>query len=229
MSDSKLQQRYEFCWSKNKLQELEEAIFSEKAKRSIVETCNNKGVNFKFIPPRAPHFGGLWEAAVKSAKHLLLKNVFTADLTYEELETVIVEIEAIHKHVHKQPAAEEEEENSPDERQTKRSKKSAMSSLTMALVVMLLLLPLVAAQSINVTQLASKPGIFVERIGKSQLAITYWTLIVYYNLQPYWKDMSTFSIGTTKIGHLYKQFPETEACTSLYQHFKHIEDRGSLS
>ncbi|KAH8345419.1 hypothetical protein KR067_002099, partial [Drosophila pandora] len=40
-------------------------------------------------------FGGLWEAAVKSAKHLLLKNVTTADLTYEELETVIVEIEAI--------------------------------------------------------------------------------------------------------------------------------------
>jgi len=79
-----------FVRAKNKLQELEEAIFSEKAKRSIVETCNNKGVYFKFIPPKTPHFGGLWEDAGKSAKHLLLKNVSTADLIYEELETVIV-------------------------------------------------------------------------------------------------------------------------------------------
>jgi len=98
-----------------------------------------------------------------------------------------------------------------------------MPSLTIALVVMLLLLPLVAAQLINVTQFASKPVIFFERIGKSQLAKTDWSLI-YYNLQPYWKDMNTFSMGTTKIGHLFKQFPETEACTSMYQHFKHIEE-----
>ncbi|XP_060665603.1 uncharacterized protein LOC132797862 [Drosophila nasuta] len=84
-----------FVGAKNKLQELQEAIFSDNAKTQILQECNNKGVQFKFIPPRAPHFGGLWEAAVKSAKHLLLKNVTTADLTYEELETVIVEIEAI--------------------------------------------------------------------------------------------------------------------------------------
>ncbi|XP_043068883.1 uncharacterized protein [Drosophila bipectinata] len=84
-----------FVGAKNKLQELQEAIFSDNAKTQILQECNNKGVQFKFIPPRAPHFGGLWEAAVKSAKHLLLKNVTTADLTYEELETVIIEIEAI--------------------------------------------------------------------------------------------------------------------------------------
>lgn len=80
---------------RNKLQELEDAIYSAKAKTAIIEICNAKGVNFKFIPPRAPHFGGLWEAAVKSAKHLLFKNVSTVDLTYEELETVVIEIEAI--------------------------------------------------------------------------------------------------------------------------------------
>ncbi|XP_060665430.1 uncharacterized protein LOC132797694 [Drosophila nasuta] len=95
MPSSSLRQRNKFCGSKNKLQELQEAIFSDNAKTQILQECNNKGVQFKFIPPRAPHFGGLWEAAVKSAKHLLLKNVTTADLTYEELETVIVEIKAI--------------------------------------------------------------------------------------------------------------------------------------
>ena len=54
-----------------------------------------KGVRFKFIPPRAPHFGGLWEAAVKSAKNLLLRTIGEATLTFEELSTVLVDVEAI--------------------------------------------------------------------------------------------------------------------------------------
>ncbi|XP_053969571.1 uncharacterized protein LOC128871659 [Anastrepha ludens] len=44
---------------------------------------------------RAPHFGGLWEAAVKSAKGLLYRTLANTRLTYEELSTVAVEIEAI--------------------------------------------------------------------------------------------------------------------------------------
>ena len=84
-----------FIGANNKLKELQDVIFSEKAKSEIVNKCNSKNVEFKFIPPRAPHFGGLWEAAVKSAKHLLLKNVSTSTLTYDELETIIIDIEAI--------------------------------------------------------------------------------------------------------------------------------------
>ncbi|XP_036320220.1 uncharacterized protein LOC118734620 [Rhagoletis pomonella] len=44
---------------------------------------------------RAPHFGGLWEAAVKSAKRLLYRTLAHTRLTFEELSTVAVEIEAI--------------------------------------------------------------------------------------------------------------------------------------
>ena len=57
--------------------------------------CSRRSIEFHFIPPRAPHFGGLWEAAVKSTKQLLYKATGSASLTYEELATLLAEIEAI--------------------------------------------------------------------------------------------------------------------------------------
>lgn len=84
-----------FVGTKNQLKELSEVIYASSAQGAINKECISKGITFHFIPPRAPHFGGLWEAAVKSAKHLLVRSVSTASLTYEELDTVVIEIEGI--------------------------------------------------------------------------------------------------------------------------------------
>ncbi|XP_037899079.1 uncharacterized protein LOC119643719 [Glossina fuscipes] len=84
-----------FVGAINKLSELSGSIFAENGKQLVTSTCSSKEIQFHFIPPRAPHFGSLWEAAVKSAKHLLIRSVGSASLTYEELETVVIEIEAI--------------------------------------------------------------------------------------------------------------------------------------
>ena len=50
--------------------------------------------NWHFNPPASPHFGGLWEAGVKSAKHHLKRIVGSNRLTFQEFSTVLVQIEA---------------------------------------------------------------------------------------------------------------------------------------
>ncbi|GFW93963.1 integrase catalytic domain-containing protein [Trichonephila clavipes] len=54
-----------------------------------------EGIEWKFIPPRAPSFGGLWEASVKSIKYHLRRVVSGSNLTYEEFLTVCIQIEGI--------------------------------------------------------------------------------------------------------------------------------------
>ncbi|KAJ8723487.1 hypothetical protein PYW08_003399 [Mythimna loreyi] len=52
-----------------------------------------EGTQWHYIPAYSPNFGGLWEAGVKSVKHHL-KRVLTTNVTYEEMTTVLCQIEA---------------------------------------------------------------------------------------------------------------------------------------
>ena len=60
----------------------------------IADHCSNQGMRWKFTPEHAPHFGGLWEAAVKSFKTHLKRVAGEVKLTYEELATTLAQIEA---------------------------------------------------------------------------------------------------------------------------------------
>lgn len=62
---------------------------------SINNFAADNHIDFKFIPPYTPHFGGLWEAGVKSCKHHLIRVIGNANLTYVEFNTVLVQIEAV--------------------------------------------------------------------------------------------------------------------------------------
>lgn len=61
----------------------------------ITYTLAKDGINWHFIPPSAPHFGGLWEAGVKSVKLHLRRVVGESILTFEEMYTLFTQIESI--------------------------------------------------------------------------------------------------------------------------------------
>ncbi|KAF6205629.1 hypothetical protein GE061_019802 [Apolygus lucorum] len=69
--------------------------------------------NQKFNPPIAAWWGGWWERVVRMIKELVMRNLGQAALTYEELTTVICDIEAV---INARPltyVAEEAEELQP--------------------------------------------------------------------------------------------------------------------
>ncbi|GBM25040.1 hypothetical protein AVEN_96632-1 [Araneus ventricosus] len=54
-----------------------------------------EGIQWKLLAPRAPNFGGLWEAGVKSFKFNFKRVVGVSKLTCEEFYTILHEVEGI--------------------------------------------------------------------------------------------------------------------------------------
>ncbi|XP_011702561.1 PREDICTED: uncharacterized protein LOC105458738, partial [Wasmannia auropunctata] len=71
------------------------ARFLLKEQTSLSECINDIGINWHFIPAYSPHFGGLWEAGIKSTKHHLKRVASNSSLTFEEFYTLITQIETI--------------------------------------------------------------------------------------------------------------------------------------
>ncbi|XP_031788869.1 uncharacterized protein LOC116417892 [Nasonia vitripennis] len=57
--------------------------------QEVAAALAKDGIVWSFIPPRAPHFGGLWESAVRSFKHHFKRVIGDTSLTFEEMSTVM--------------------------------------------------------------------------------------------------------------------------------------------
>ena len=75
-----------FTGAERELRELVETLNKEKI---IQETTKFQPVEWDFNPPHAPHFGGVFEALVKSAKKAIRAILGDADVWDEELHTAI--------------------------------------------------------------------------------------------------------------------------------------------
>lgn len=83
-----------FVGVERELRELQEFFKSNQLSRDLRNFSDLEGITWHFIPPRAPHFGGIWEAGVKSFKYHLRRTMGVMILTLEELTTLTCQIEA---------------------------------------------------------------------------------------------------------------------------------------
>ena len=83
-----------FVGASRELAEMAEFLRGQISTGDVPNFCASQGIRWNFIPEQAPHFGGLLESAVKSVKMHLKRVVGDAKLTFEELATILTQIEA---------------------------------------------------------------------------------------------------------------------------------------
>nr|XP_040241612.2 uncharacterized protein LOC120961699 isoform X1 [Anopheles coluzzii]XP_049461104.1 uncharacterized protein LOC125906417 isoform X1 [Anopheles coluzzii]XP_049463243.1 uncharacterized protein LOC120950902 isoform X1 [Anopheles coluzzii]XP_049464286.1 uncharacterized protein LOC125907234 isoform X1 [Anopheles coluzzii] len=84
-----------FEGASNEITELASLIARKEEEQQVNEFCTSQGISWHFNPPRAPHFGGLWESAVKVAKRHLYRILGASRLSFEDLYTILTQIEAV--------------------------------------------------------------------------------------------------------------------------------------
>ncbi|CAG7784723.1 unnamed protein product [Allacma fusca] len=83
-----------FVGADKELQKDLEILRTSDGLRKVTSSLSSVGIRWHFNPPSAPHFGGLWEAGVKLVKNHMKRVMGTTTLNFEELTTVLAQIEA---------------------------------------------------------------------------------------------------------------------------------------
>lgn len=73
--------------------ELRRLLRSDEYKQAFAHECASNNIKWHFHPPKASHFGGLWESAIASAQKHLFRVLGPHKLDYDEMETLLIQIE----------------------------------------------------------------------------------------------------------------------------------------
>ena len=84
-----------FIGAQRELQKMYQLLNSSETQSSLDRFCTSHSIKWMHSPARSPHFGGLWEAAVKSTKMILYKTVNPHHLAVDEFLTLLVDIESV--------------------------------------------------------------------------------------------------------------------------------------
>ena len=83
-----------FHFANKDLKELALYLQEPVTQQSVMNFCSTQGIQWKFNLPSGPHHGSVWENGVRACKHHLKRIVGQSNLTFEEMTTVLCQIEA---------------------------------------------------------------------------------------------------------------------------------------
>ena len=63
--------------------------------QEVQRYLSNKRVTWKFIVKKTPWWGGFWERLIQSVKRSIKKTIGRTSLNYDELNTLVVEVESL--------------------------------------------------------------------------------------------------------------------------------------
>ncbi|GFT84638.1 integrase catalytic domain-containing protein [Trichonephila clavipes] len=84
-----------FVGARRKLDEIRKLWLSLPTNEAISYYLSKSSIDWHFIPPSSPHFGGIWESGIRSVKFHLKKVLGETILTFEELTTLLTQIEGL--------------------------------------------------------------------------------------------------------------------------------------
>lgn len=77
------------------LKDIHKFLSNSSIQHELQDYLSKTRITWHFSPPTGSHFGGLWEAGVRSTKYHLKRVIGTQILTFEEFTTLLCKIEAI--------------------------------------------------------------------------------------------------------------------------------------
>lgn len=84
-----------FVGANRELKEWKQLAMSSAFQEEVMRDAATKGIQWHFAPPYGSHFGGLYESNLKSMKYHLHRVMGNVKLTFEQLSTLLIQIEAI--------------------------------------------------------------------------------------------------------------------------------------
>jgi hypothetical protein len=83
-----------FTGAKRRLSAMSRLLCSKDHTSAVSSFAAQEGMEWHLIPPHSPHFGGLWEAGIKSLKTHLKKTAGNTLLSFEEMTALLTQIGA---------------------------------------------------------------------------------------------------------------------------------------
>jgi hypothetical protein len=84
-----------FKGANNEIRKLYELLNKSSNFSPIKNELSNEGIEWRFISPSAAHQGGIWESGIKMVKYHLKRVMGNSLYTYEELNTLLMQIEGV--------------------------------------------------------------------------------------------------------------------------------------